>query len=420
MKKLNLSILIFLTNLVIYAQQNQIGTTGNVGIGTTNPSAILDVEKNHNGTTFIEVNNSSEGNLARRGISIGNGLPGNSVYLLSTSPNYNEVSTWTRAGVLGTDSQLSNGLILRSSVGKIRFQPGGIDDKIVFTQSGNVGIGTTAPKSKLDIGTNYSNPSTYPNKITLWSGGANNYFGFGISNGDLDYFSQSNHRFYTEYNGTPGTEKMVIQSNGYVGIGISNPKSKLDIGTNYSNPSIYPNKITLWSGGPNNYFGFGISNGDLDYFSQSNHRFYTEYNGTPGTEKMVIESNGNVGIGTTTPNGWKLAVNGKIRAKEIKVETGWSDFVFYDTYRLPTLDEVEHHIKEKGHLKDIPSAKEVEENGIFLGEMDAKLLQKIEELTLYTIQQQKEIEQQNSALAKQEKEILELKLMVKELLESKK
>ena len=105
----------------------------------------------------------------------------------------------------------------------------------------------------------------------------------------------------------------------------------------------------------------------------------------------ISYTQGNVGIGTTNTDTWKLAVNGDIRAKEIKVETGWSDFVFENTYQLPSLKEVENHIQQKGHLKDIPSAKEVEENGIFLGQMDAKLLQKIEELTLYTIQQQKEI-----------------------------
>ncbi len=104
-----------------------------------------------------------------------------------------------------------------------------------------------------------------------------------------------------------------------------------------------------------------------------------------------IVSNGNVGIGTINPGSWKLAVNGQIRAKEIKVETEWSDFVFEKDYNLPSLKEVEIHIKEKGHLKDIPSAKEVTKNGIFLGEMDAKLLQKIEELTLYTIAQEKKI-----------------------------
>jgi hypothetical protein len=100
-------------------------------------------------------------------------------------------------------------------------------------------------------------------------------------------------------------------------------------------------------------------------------------------------NNGKLGIGTVNPGSWKLAVNGSIRAKEIKVETGWSDFVFYADYKLPTLKEVEKHIKEKGHLKDIPSAKEVEKNGILLGEMNSKLLQKIEELTLYIIEMNK-------------------------------
>ena len=127
----------------------------------------------------------------------------------------------------------------------------------------------------------------------------------------------------------------------------------------------------------------------------------------------VNYNQGNVGIGTVNPNGWKLAVNGKIRAKEIKVETGWSDFVFLNDYKLPTLQEVENHIKEKGHLKNIPSAKEVEENGIFLGEMDSKLLLKIEELTLYTIQQEKKITAQAN-------EIKELKSLNNKLLELQK
>lgn len=114
---------------------------------------------------------------------------------------------------------------------------------------------------------------------------------------------------------------------------------------------------------------------------------------------------GNIGIGTNDPGVWKLAVNGKIRAKEIKVETNWSDFVFEKDYHLPTLEDVEKHINEKGHLKDIPSAKEVEENGIYLGEMDAKLLQKIEELVLYAINQQKEIEGLKSQIEELKKRI---------------
>ena len=99
---------------------------------------------------------------------------------------------------------------------------------------------------------------------------------------------------------------------------------------------------------------------------------------------------GNVGIGTGNPGSWKLAVNGNIRAKEIKVETGWADYVFADDYVLPSLEEVEKHIKEKGHLINIPSAATIESNGVKLGEMNKLLLEKIEELTLYIIQQNKD------------------------------
>ncbi|WP_299161122.1 hypothetical protein [uncultured Tenacibaculum sp.] len=122
-----------------------------------------------------------------------------------------------------------------------------------------------------------------------------------------------------------------------------------------------------------------------------------------------------VGIGTSDTFGYKLAVNGRIGAKEVKVEvnSAWPDFVFEKEYKLPTLTQVESHIKEKGHLKDIPSAAEVKKEGFFLGEMDTKLLQKIEELTLYTIEQEKQ-------LKKQSKSIEKLEALVEKLLENKK
>jgi hypothetical protein len=114
---------------------------------------------------------------------------------------------------------------------------------------------------------------------------------------------------------------------------------------------------------------------------------------------MSILNNGAVGIGTVSTGTHKLAVEGSIGAREIKVEaSGWSDFVFEKDYALPTLVEVEAQIKENGHLKDIPSAEKVKEDGINLGQMDAKLLQKIEELTLYLIEQNKRLDAQQKEI----------------------
>ena len=115
---------------------------------------------------------------------------------------------------------------------------------------------------------------------------------------------------------------------------------------------------------------------------------------------------GNVGIGTINPT-HKLAVNGTIKAKEVIVETtGWSDYVFADDYTLAPLSEVEAHIKTNKHLPGIPSAAQVSEQGISVGDMQAKLLAKIEELTLHQIAQEKRIaalEAENKRLRSQPK-----------------
>ena len=94
-----------------------------------------------------------------------------------------------------------------------------------------------------------------------------------------------------------------------------------------------------------------------------------------------------IAVNTTRTSGYNLAVNGKILANEITVKTGWADFVFEEDYQLPDLYEVESFIKKNGHLKGIPTALEIEENGADLGAVNVKLLQKIEELTLYIIEQ---------------------------------
>ena len=122
---------------------------------------------------------------------------------------------------------------------------------------------------------------------------------------------------------------------------------------------------------------------------------YVGNNYYPDGATLAIKAimNGNVGIGTATP-AEKLSVNGKIRAQEIKVESGnWPDYVFAKRYVLPSLKDIETYIKVNGHLQDIPDAAEVARDGIALGELNAKLLKKIEELTLHLILLEKSNEQ---------------------------
>jgi hypothetical protein len=205
------------------------------------------------------------------------------------------------------------------------------------------------------------------------------------------------------------TQALSVNENGNVGIGVNSSNAKLEIAGNdlnileaagFYNTADYGNannksetrinigKIEQTTRQPMGAIGaFPAFNTDS---SNGNLALYTRENQSV-IERMRIKSNGNVGIGTINPQN-KLDVNGTIHSKEVKVDMeGWSDFVFKKEYNLPTLIEVEKHIAEKGHLENIPSEKEVLKNGINLGDMNAKLLQKIEEMTLYMIEQNKQI-----------------------------
>ena len=199
-----------------------------------------------------------------------------------------------------------------------------------------------------------------------------------------------------------GNHNVVFKTNGDTGIGTDSPQGNLHVSSETSGDAIFRleadtdnnnesdnplirlrqdgGQVGINLGFADNEFGSNIFGIGTRYVNQDNWQAF-----------VINTQNGNVGIGTSNPGSWKLAVKGKIRAEEVKVETGWADYVFEDDYNLPTLQEVENHIKNHGHLINIPSAKQVEANGIELGEMNKLLLEKIEELMLYTLQQDKEI-----------------------------
>jgi hypothetical protein len=210
--------------------------------------------------------------------------------------------------------------------------------------------------------------------------------------------------------GTPGNMPIALYTNsanrifvtgtGNVGIGVDNPISKLDV-----NGTLKARGNAMYTGGLGG-FGGGVvditnTNGNgqtltIDGGSIQSNTFVVSTNYTPLT---INPYGGTVGIGTPNPDPfYKLSVNGKIRAKEIRVNTGWADYVFKNDYRLKPLAEVERYIKQYKHLPGIAPAAKLQKDGVDISAMQTKMMEKIEELTLYLIEANKKIEALEKAL----------------------
>ncbi|PWG78960.1 hypothetical protein [Pararcticibacter amylolyticus] len=127
-------------------------------------------------------------------------------------------------------------------------------------------------------------------------------------------------------------------------------------------------------------------------------------------QRLYLFGDGNLGVGTKSPKGYKLAVAGPMIAESVKVQlqSTWPDYVFSPEHKLPALQELEHYIQENQHLPGMPSASEVKNDGIDLGRMNAALLKKVEELTLYIIEQNKELKEEKQKNHEQQKRLQKL------------
>jgi len=194
---------------------------------------------------------------------------------------------------------------------------------------------------------------------------------------------------------------------GKVGIATDTPKVSLEVNgiTKSNGPVTFLGPGTSAETSGTNKRGLHIDNG-----LSTGWRLLTlgNVNGT----LLSVEGNGNVAIGTPNSKGYKLAVEGTIGARKVKVtQETWADFVFHEDYKLPSLSEVSLFVQQHKHLPGIPSEKEVKEKGVDLGEMNKLLLQKVEEQLLYIIELNKTVNELSRKTQQLEKKLSDMEVL---------
>lgn len=284
--------------------------------------------------------------------------------------------------------------------------------RFTILDNGNVGIGTNAPESKLHISSKGNSGQLDYNLIlqkTIVSDNDKSAVGLLFSTECCGPFGKSaivhertggygignlhflNNNAIDISNPTLINSRMTISSAGNVGIGTTVPADKLSVSAGAITVGFgNMDKATLQGGS-----GFGSLL--RLFYADGKETVRIDAGGGGGTSWI---NSGNLLIGKTSQinSAYRLDVNGTIRSNEIRVNLDGADFVFEEKYPLMPLTELEAYVKKNKHLPEIAPAKEMQEQGSNLGDLNTKLLQKIEELTLYVIEQQKLITQQAKEL----------------------